>query len=564
MTLLTLVIVISIYLLFYFKYGKWFERDVVKVDPERETPAYALRDNVDYIPANKFVLFGHHFSSIAGAAPIVGPVIGMAWGWFPGLLWIIFGNVFMGAIHDYITLMASVRHKGYSIEWVASKIISKMTGKLFTIFVLLVLILVIAAFSNIEAKLFTHRPEVATATILFIFTAIIFGRLLYTFKLRLSIATSIGIILLITAIVIADYIPIKLSYNTWVLVLFIYITLAASLPVNFLLQPRDYLNAWLLGFGLLLGSISIIVGHFSFNFPFATSFSVPIISKVDSPFWPAVPLIIACGSLSGFHCLVASGTTSKQLDQEINGLFIGYGGMLTEGFLSTIVILVVSSFGLEVSKGLSGTDPLFASNYLKAVNSSGGPIGFFAKCYGLAVHKALGLPLKILTIIGALWVSEFATTTLDTATRIARYTFSELIEPLKEKRNIFINFISNRWIAGIIPALLGILLAWSGKYQLLWPAFGGANQLLASIGLITGAIWVLKYLKHKKGAIAIIIPVFILWPTVTSALIWFLFRVVPKHLPGILGFSLGIIVILMIVLNFLLLYNFIKRLMAKS
>lgn len=559
-----LVVVLLIYFLSYFKYGRWLERSVIIAKPENPTPAHQFKDGIDYVPTNRFVLFGHHFSSIAGAAPIVGPVIGMAWGWLPALIWIIFGNVFMGAVHDYITLMASVRHKGYSIEWVSSRIISKTTGTVFGIFVFLVLLLVIAAFCNIQAELFTKQPEVATASLLFILIAVIFGFLFYRFKMNLYVSTIIGLLLMIVAIVVSNIIPIRFSYNSWIVILFFYIIIAAALPVNLLLQPRDYLNAWLLWIGLILGTISIIVGRFNFNFPLVTSFTAPVISDIDSPFWPVIPLIIACGSLSGFHCLVASGTTSKQLDKEIDGLFIGYGGMLTEGFLSTIVILVVASFGLEVVERLVITDPKFASHYLYSIKEVGGPVGFFANCYGRAVYNSLGLPLKTVTVLAALWVSCFVMTTLDTANRIARYTFEELIEPFKEKVFLLYKVLSFRWISGMLPALIGILLAWSGKYQLLWPAFGGANQLLACIGLITGAIWVLKYLNHKAGGISILIPVGILWPTVTSALLWFLIKIVPLNLPGALGITLGIIISLMIILNFVLLISFINRLREGS
>ena len=341
-----------------------------------------------------------------------------------------------------------------------------------------------------------------------------------------------------------------------------------------LLQPRDYLNAWLLVFGLVLGSVSLIVGRFSFDFPAFTAYSAPVVKvgthMISGPFWPVIPLIIACGSLSGFHALVGSGTTSKQLDRETDGLFIGCGGMFTEGFLSTIVIACVASFAItlagEGSALLSLRQAreldagLFSNTYLGVMKDSGGPLGMFSKCFGLAAHRALDLSENFVTVLAALWCSAFAMTTLDTTNRIARYTLTELLDPLKKTSSSLHAALTNRWVAAMVPAGLGILLAWTGQYSIIWPAFGGANQMLASIALITVSVWVLKILK-ARGGLLVLLPALLLWFTVTSALAWYLFEVVPGFLEDntLQGGALGVIVALMLVLNLLLFVDFILR-----
>ncbi|MDL1956266.1 MAG: carbon starvation protein A [Candidatus Desulfofervidus auxilii] len=554
---------IIIYLFCYRFYGLYLQKKIVQPS-ENPTPAVRLRDDVDFVPANKYVLFGHHFASIAGAAPIVGPVIALAWGWLPALLWVWLGNIFIGAVHDYLSLMSSVRYDGHSIQWIASKVIKKRTGYLFAWFILFVLILVVAAFGAVLGKIFVAKPQVPPSYFLQIVAALILGLLLYRLRISFLLATLIGIIMLIGAIVLGMYFPINASYKTWMFIFFFYIILAASLPVHVLLQPRDYLNAWLLVAGLILGSFAILFSFKKITLFAFTSFNAPLIAHKPTPFWPVVPLIIACGSLSGFHALVASGTTSKQLSKEIEGLFIGYGSMLTEGFLSTLVIAVVSAYGLNVlAPDLATTlktDALtFAQHYSKAINSAGGPVGLFSKAYGLAVHTILGLPKEFVTILAAMWVASFAMTTLDTTNRLARYTLTEICEPLKDILPSVFKFITNRWIASLIPAIIGIGLALTGAWSIIWPAFGGANQMLASIALVTVSAWVIRV--QKRPGLICLIPALFLWLTVTLAMFWYLFVAVPAFMikNTLQAYVIGIIVVIMLSLNFLLIYDFFKK-----
>ncbi len=571
---LIVLIAAAVYLVAYFTYGKGLEKNVVKADPQRKTPAVALKDGVDYYPAHPFVLYGHHFASIAGAGPILGPALAMAWGWFPTLIWVWLGNIFIGSIHDYLSLMASVRYEGKSIQYVAGRIMSKRTSYIFELFVYFALILVVAAFTVTLAQTFTANPAIPTASIGFIIAAVITGYLMYRTKLGMRVGTIIGIILLVISIWIGYHVPIKLSTHTWYVLTLIYIVCAASLPVWILLQPRDYLNAYILWVGLILGGISFLVLAKGFAFPAFTTFSPNIVGGKPSPFWPAVPLVVACGALSGFHSLVASGTSSKQLDSELSGLLVGYGSMFTEGFLSTIVVTSIAVFGFSVLEGaaekisgmginldmLKAGGAYLGQNYLKAAGAVGGPLGPFYSGYAKGLEEVLGIPFKLGRTFAGLWVSCFVLTTLDTTNRLARFAWTEIFEPLRKSSPGLHAVITNRWIASLVAAVLGVGLAWGGALNLLWPAFAGANQLLASIALLTVAIWATNVQKASSGyRLAVLIPGLFLWVTVTAALLWFLIVVVPAQ-TGMVKYSVGTIVAVMLLLNFLLLQDFFKAL----
>ncbi len=547
---IAIALAIGIYFAFYKIYGRHLKRQVGT--GKRATPAVRLYDGIDFVPANRYVLFGHHFASIAGAAPIVGPAIALAWGWLPALLWIWFGNVFIGAVHDYLSLMGSVRYDGHSVQWIAGRLIKKRTRYIFSIFVFFVLILLVAAFSSVVGNVYVAQPSVPTTQFLIIFSAIILGILLYRIRMKFYLATAIGIFMLILAIFLGKISPFKASYQSWMIIIFVYIIIAASIPVNVLLQPRDYLNAWLLIFGLVLGGIAMIFSFTRLGLPAFTTFNAKVIAGKSTPFWPAIPLIIACGSLSGFHSLVASGTTSKQLERESDGLFIGYGGMLTEGFLSTLVVVVIAAYGPAFLGNFA------ASNYTDAIKAVGGPVGIFSKAYAEAIYRTLALPKEFMMILAALWVSEFAMTTLDTTNRLARYTLIEIFEPLRDKLPKFSRFITNRWVASAIPATLGILLALTGAWSVLWPAFGGANQMLAAIALFTAAAFLIRV--QKQRGLNALIPALFLWITVSVAMIWYMFVCVPSFMKTspIQAYIMGGIIIAMLILNILLIYDFFK------
>lgn len=551
------ILALVLYLVFYYTYGKTFRDKVLKSDAAPDAPSRRLNDGIDYVPTSKYVLFGHHFASIAGAGPITGPAIAVAWGWLPGLLWIWFGNVFLGAVHDYLALAASVRYDGRSMQFVAQDLIGKKAGKAFGWFILFLCILVVAAFGDIVAGQFATDGRVFWAFVFFCVAAVISGIIMYRTKLGLSWGSLIGIALVILAFYFGNMFPVKWNKDVYFFIIFVYIVLASTLPVNLLLQPRDYLSSFFLYFGLLAGGIAALTAMHPFDsIPMYSGFSAKVIGGQPSPFWPTVPLVIACGALSGFHALVASGTSSKQLSKEQDAIFVGYGAMLVEGFLSTLVITSIAAFG---SAALG--DKLMTTAAL----------GRFVQSFAKMVSTQLPfLNMDFMTLFAAVWVSTFALTTLDTTNRLGRYIVQEMALPLKEKNSPLYPIFSNKWVASLLIAFIGLFLARSGGYNFLWPAFSGANQLLASVVMLTVAIWVRKKL-NPKYTIAVLIPAVFLWVTVTAALIWYEGIVVPTYFKDMAKFDkvvtggiVGIIVLFMLILNFSMIGGFLKNFKGKE
>ena len=557
MTTLIAVVALVIYLAFYFTFGKTLRDKLLQSDKAPKAPSERLSDGVDYIPTNKFVLFGHHFASIAGAGPITGPAIAVAWGWLPGLLWIWIGNVFLGAIHDYLSLTASVRYDGRSMQFVSQDLIGKNAGKTFAWFILFLCILVVAAFGDIVAGQFAADGRVFWAFLFFCIAAVISGFFMYKTKLGLPGGSVIGLVLIILAFVGGEMLNVKWTKDVYFLIIFVYIVLASTLPVNLLLQPRDYLSSFFLYFGLLVGGIAALIGFKPLEaLAPVISLNAKVISGVPSPFWPTVPLVIACGALSGFHSLVAAGTSSKQLAKEQDALFVGYGAMLTEGFLSTLVIISIAAFG-----GAALGDKLLATPAIPRFVQS------FAKMVSTQLPF---LPMNFMTLFAAVWVSTFALTTLDTTNRLGRYIIQEMALPLKDKSPGAYKVFSNKWIASLIIAFLGIYLARSGGYSFLWPAFSGANQLLASIVMLTVAVWVKKKL-NPQYTMTVLIPAIFLWVTVTCALVWYVAFVVPTFFRDmaktnvvITGSIVGAMTVVMLILNFVMIGGFLKNWKSKA
>jgi len=561
MTTFIAVFALGLYLVFYFVYGRNLRDKLLKSKEAPEAPSKRLSDGVDYVPTSKYVLFGHHFASIAGAGPITGPAMAVAWGWLPGLLWIWFGNIFLGAIHDYLALTASVRYDGRSVQFVAQDLMGKRAGTTFGWFILFLCILIVAAFGDIVAGQFVADGRVFFSFVFFCIAAVITGFAMYRSKLGLGWGSLIGLVLIILAFWFGSMFPVKMSKDVYFLIIFVYIVLASRLPVNLLLQPRDYLSSFFLYFGLLVGGIAAIISAQPLNsVPAFTTFSANLIGPAGalqpSPFWPTVPLIIACGALSGFHALVGSGTSSKQLKEEKDALFVGYGAMLVEGFLATLVIISIAGFG-----GAALGDKLMATPALNR----------FVQSFAMMVSSQLPfLPMNFMTLFTAVWVSTFALTTLDTTNRLGRYLIEEMAVPLKEKNPGAFKILSNKWIASIVVAFVGIFLARSGGYAVMWPAFSGANQLIASVVMLTVAVWVKKKLNPKYVA-AVVIPGAILWVTVTAALIWYEVVIIPvffadmaKTLNVITGVIVGLINLFMLILNFSMISSFLKSWKTKA
>ncbi|MCD6115612.1 carbon starvation protein A [bacterium] len=486
----------------YIFYGGYLARKF-KLDKLRETPAHTMQDNIDYVPARWPVLFGHHFASIAGAAPIIGPVTAAVFGWVPVLLWILIGSVFLGAVHDFTSLVASVRHKSKSIGKVIEEYIGHTGKQLFLIFAWSTLILVIAAFVILVAKTFIATPEVATSSGLFLVLAIAFGFGVYRANVHLGIATLIGVALLIFCIWMGLAFPATLSSNGqtaqqgWTWIILAYIFVASVTPVWILLQPRDYLNSFMLYMILIAAFAGILVKNPAVHMPAFTGFVRPGMGSM----FPILFVTVACGAISGFHSLVASGTTAKQLDKEPDARKIGYGAMLVEGLLAVIALIAAVT--------------LLPAQYKEffPVGGKANPIGLFATSVG-GFMSALGIPQKAAITFAAMAISAFALTSLDTATRLGRFIFQEFFKSDHDSKARSV--LTNRFVATFFTVIPGGLLALTGQYQAIWPIFGSANQLLAALALLAGSVWLAK-LKEKNTFL--VIPMLFMFAVTLSALV---------------------------------------------
>lgn len=505
--LLLILIAIVIFLAAYLTYGKWLAKQW-GIDPSVTTPAHEMEDGVDYCPARTPVLMGHHFSSIAGAGPINGPIQAAFFGWVPVFLWIVIGGIFFGAVQDFGSIFVSIRHKGKSLGEVIEENIGHKCKVLFTVFAWLVLLLVVAAFADIVANSFTipeggntANGSVATASILFIPLAIAFGFFVYRKNVPMGLASVVGVILLTACVVIGLLCPISLPKNFWIGFVFIYVMIASVTPVWILLQPRDYLSSFLLYF-MIIAAIVGIVGASVVGSPLAT-FSTPAFVgfKVGSNYlFPTLFITVACGAVSGFHSLIGSGTTSKQLDSEKDALAIGYGSMLIECVLAVISLIAISVLSTNgaMPEGMASPTIVFAS----AIRDF-----FIAMGFGQTAATAT------YTII-ALAVSAFCLTSLDTATRLGRFMFQELFAGNGEKQNI----LSNMYVATIITAFFGFVLCLAG-YQNVWPLFGACNQLVAVPAFLAVAVFLAR--KGKNNKMLYFPMVFMLCATLTSLVLTF-------------------------------------------
>lgn len=446
----------------YVFYGRYLSEKVLKLDPNEKTPAHTLYDNVDYVPTPAPILMGHHFASIAGAGPITGPVAAAVFGWLPVFLWVVLGGIFVGGVHDFTSLVASVRHEGKSIGEIVRRHIGERGQFLFLCFSYLALVLVVAVFTILVVQTFVAVPPVSTTSILFMVLAVLFGLSVYRAKMPLGPATVVGVILLFTCVWLGLLFPIKASAVFWTYFCLVYIFLAATLPVWILLQPRDYLNSFLLYASLIGGLIGLIIGNPTLEYPAFISF------KSSSGYlFPMLFVTVACGAVSGFHSLVSSGTTAKQLANEKDARIIGYGAMLIESLVALLALATVAYLTKE--------------GYGKVLKEMGGPTGLYAAGMGKFLNY-LGIPVMVGTTFGALALNAFCLTSLDTATRLARYAFEEFFSTR-------IPALANRWLATLITVVLAGALALSGKWSEIWPIFGASNQLLAALALLSVSVW---------------------------------------------------------------------------
>ena len=497
--LVLLIISVAVLLAGYVLYGRWLCKQWGVGELDKPTPAHALEDGIDYVPAKAPILMGHHFSSIAGAGPITGPIGAAGFGWLACTLWILIGGIFFGGVHDFGALFASVRHDGKSIGEIISTNMSKRAKMLFLIFAYLTLILVVAAFASIVAgtfgATFTEAGEVdlvaseanarvAMVSLLFIAIAIVFGFLVYRRNAPMSVASVIGVIAIVAIIAVGmNFHPIYLSKDAWMWICGIYIAIASVTPVWILLQPRDYLSSFLLYAMLALAVIAVVLARPDMGSMAAVNTFV--VTNPDTgagnPIFPVLFTTIACGAISGFHSLVSSGTTSKQLDKETDAKPIAYGGMLLECVLAILTLCAVA----------------YAKKYdlVGATNIFGGGLAHM-------IDDSIPGTYNILFTLLVLTYSAFCLTSLDTATRLARFMFQEFwLDSSKgetpENVTGYKKVLSNMYVSTAITVVLGVLLGLNG-YEKIWALFGSANQLLAGLGLLAVATWLGNIGKNNK------------------------------------------------------------------
>lgn len=516
-----LLIAFALLALGYIFYGSWLAKQW-GVDPNHETPAHTSYDGKDFVPANPAVLMGHHFSSIAGAGPINGPIQAAVFGWVPVFLWIVIGGIFFGAMHDFGALFASIRHNGGSIGEVIKDEIGVKAQRLFTIFALLVLILVIASFTAVVAGTFVSEGPVftvgranvsgnastATTSLLFIVIAFIFGYFVYRKNCKVGPATVVGIIGIVLITIAGLNFGVNASRTFWVLFIAVYIVVASLLPVWMLLQPRDYLSSFLLYGMMIIAFVGIVFSGATVELPAFAGWKG---LNGSASLFPTLFITVACGAVSGFHSLIGSGTTSKQLDSEKDAKVIGYGAMIVESALAIIALIAIGVVFKETNIGggdkflLSAPPTIFAGGVATMVATMFGGVADFS-------NPVYDTTYTLLTLA----VSVFALTSLDSGTRLSRYMFAELFIPEGKTRDELTGarkFFSHPLVSTLIMVIIGCGMGFMGLNQI-WGVFGAANQLLAGIAMLAVAAWLGNIGKNNK---MFFVPmVFMLCATITS------------------------------------------------
>lgn len=520
-----------LFLLAYTIYGRFLVRRY-ELDDNRPTPSHRDYDGIDRVPAQKSVLLGHHFSSIAGAAPVVGPIIAsIAFGWVPVLLWIILGTIFIGAVIDFSALVASIRHNARSIAEIAKQYMSPMAYRLMLAFIWLTLVYVLSVFADLTAATFVEDGGVASSSILFIVLAILFGLTLNKLKMRVLWASLIFVPLVFVAVWAGHEMPISIDklggimgmepHKTWSLLLIVYCFIASTTPVWILLQPRDYLSSYLLYASVLSGFVGIVIGGFSINYPAFTAWSIPQTGTL----FPILFVTVACGACSGFHSIVASGTSSKQLNKETDGRAIGYGGMLLEGIVAVIALTTV----IMLPRGDALTKEA--------------PLVIYGKGIGNFL-SAVGVPRELGFSFGLLALSAFILTTLDTATRLGRYIFEEFFS-LKGGYSRYLSTLATLALPTIF-VLINLKDANGNPipaWKAIWPVFGASNQLLAGLVALVIVVW-LKKSGKKLGFL--IGPMFFM----NIVTVWALVLLLLRYRFSAVGIIAGVLLMLAIVLIF--------------
>jgi len=513
----------------YLAYSRYLAQ-FVGLDDSRQTPAHEFEDGQEYVPTKKPVLLGHHYSSIAGGAPIVGPITaGVLWGWLPALAWIAIGNPLMGAVHDFSSLSSSLRHDGKSIGTIIGEYVGSRGRRMLLWFAFLTIILVVAVFALVVGIVFNAFPQAATASLIYIGLALLLGLWLYQFDLPFLLGTAIFVAMMFVGVFVGIQYPLAIvpgdypagtivltgasmgwlpgasafGANTaaWIPVVLVYAAIASALPVWMLLQPRDYLSSFLLYTGVGGAVIAVFVGTIfgTASEPLTTSLApfYGFIGRNGAPLFPLLFITIACGTISGFHSLVSSGTTAKQLNKESDARAIGYGGMLGEGLLATVALVTVALIAPDIGGGIGLALPTFASGGGVLLTSFGIPVAF-------------GAPFMALVLV------SFLLTSTDTAVRLGRYMMEEIVgTPTTTVQTVASDRFGNAFTQGIIA----YVLIGSGSWATLWQLFGGANQLLAALALLTVTVWLANW-DDTKQLVSTGVPMAVMVVITVSGLLW--------------------------------------------
>ncbi len=524
-SLLLTILALAGYLLAYRFYGRYLARRIFKLSDENPMPSHEFRDGVDYVPTKAHIIFGHHFTTIAGLGPIVGPAIGIIWGWVPAFIWVLLGSVFMGAVHDFSTLVVSARNRGKTIGDLTGDLIGPGTRYAFQFLMQFLLFIVLSVFAMIVGVLFELYPEAVFPVWMQIPIAVWLGWMIRKGKNDL-LWSMIAVLLMYATVIIGVYMPVRIppiggsSVVTWCLILFVYVFFASTLPVQKLLQPRDYINSHQLLVAILLMILGIAVAHPVISAPAINPAAFSDASDVPN-LMPVLFITIACGAVSGFHSLASSGTTVKQVDRERDSLFIGYGGMLWESFLAVLVIMAVAGglgLGLEKEGKLFTGIDAFRQQYSSWAAFSGIDAKLQAFVTGASnLFQSFGIPPLIGKSMIAVFIVSFANTTLDSAARIQRLSLQEIF---KDKQGRVRKPVNNRYVATAMVVAVAMAMAFvksgASGAMILWPLFGSLNQLLAALAL--GIVTVYLHQKQKNILITLIPMIFVLVVTVWAML----------------------------------------------
>jgi len=495
LSLVIIVVGLILYGIVYWSYVKWFERKVIAADPKRVTPAHTYMDGVEFFPTNRYVLFGFQWKSIAALGPVVGPIIAIQWGWLPAVLWILFGTIFIGWIHDYTSIMAVVRSEGASFGPMTYELISPRARTILVSYILFYLILILSSFTNIVAGTFASFPVSPIPVLVVTVVGVLSGYLIYKYKVNIVYTTVFSIAIMAIGIWLGITFPFsvpkEMALDFWMFWTLLFCFIGAILPIWVFIQPINYLSFYLVYFAVIGIIGGIFVGHPDYSRLAFTTFFDPTLTP-SGPLWPLMFVTIACGAISGWHSLIGSSVSAKQLDTETDGTFIGAGSMLAEGVLALVALTTVSILTLEEVKGIA-------------------PAGIFI-LGGSKLMQFIGFPAVVGKAYLSVVIIILAITIMHIALRISRLAMSDLAGPR------FGGVFKNIYISAIIVCIIVYIVTsprFGSSFGYIWGLFGGANQLMAGLALMIASLWLLK---QKRPTIYTVLPMLFMIITTIAAL----------------------------------------------